>query len=142
MSSEKLRLQIITPDCVKYDDECDMVILRCTTGDMGILPKHEACVAILDYGVLRILNDGEERRMAVYGGIAKIWDDMATVLVNGAQWPEDIDRADAEAEREKAERRLQESLDDVQLQKEHILMRRTLVQIEVSSYPLIGKAER
>ena len=140
MAKEKLRLKVATPDKIKYDREADMVIMRCITGDMGILPKHETCNAILDYGVLRILNDGEERRMALFGGLAQVRDNLVTILANDAQWPEDIDLSVAEEERDRSALRLQESADDLELQKEQVQMRRTLVQIEVSSYPLVGRA--
>jgi len=139
MAAENLRLRIVTPENVKYDANVDMVIMRCTTGDMGILPNHEACMAILDYGVLRILNGADERRMAVYGGIAQVRDNLVTVLANGAQWPEDIDRQQAEADRRESERHLQETLNDAQIHKEQVIMRRSLVQIEVSAYPLLSK---
>ncbi|MDR0326519.1 MAG: ATP synthase F1 subunit epsilon [Oscillospiraceae bacterium] len=138
----KLRLRVITPESVKLDEPCDMVIMRCTTGDMGILPRHEACSAILDYGVLRIINHGEkELHMAVFGGIVQVLDDEVTMLTNEAQWPEDIDRTLAEIEHEQAEKRLQEAEDDVEIQKQQVSLRRTLVQIEVSAYPLLNAGE-
>ncbi|MCL1807884.1 MAG: ATP synthase F1 subunit epsilon [Oscillospiraceae bacterium] len=135
----KLRLRIITPESVKLDEECDMVIARCTTGDMGFLPRHEACSAILDLGVMRIVSNGKnERHLAVFGGIIQVKDDEVTVLTNGAQWPEDIDRALAEAEHAQAERRLKEAENNIEMQQHQVSLRRTLVQIEVSSYPLLN----
>ena len=142
MAKDRLRLRVATPEKVKYDREADMVIMRCITGDMGILPYHEACSAILDYGVLRIINGEDERRMAVFGGIAQVLDNNVTVLANDAQWPEDIDIALAEAERDRTARRLQEDVDILELQKDQIRMRRSLVQIEVSSYPMLSRTEQ
>jgi len=136
---KKLHLRIATPEDVKYDDEAEMVIMRCITGDMGILANHEPTSAILDYGVLRVINDGEERRMAVFGGVAQVMDNVVTILANDAQWPEDIDAAFVESERERMKRRIQESADDLELQSNQVLMRRLLVQIEVSAYPLVGQ---
>ena len=139
MATEKMRLRIATPENVKFDEDIDMVIMRCITGDIGILPNHEACSAILDFGVLRILNNGsDERRMAVFGGMAQIRDNVVTILANDAQWPEDIDISLVESEREKAQRRVQENVDDLQIQKDQVVLRRTLVQIEVSSYPILA----
>ena len=136
---KKLHLRIATPEDVKYDDEAEMVIMRCITGDMGILANHEPTSAILDFGVLRVINDGEERRMAVFGGVAQVMDNVVTILANDAQWPEDIDAAFVESERERMKRRIQESADDLELQSNQVLMRRLLVQIEVSAYPLVGQ---
>ena len=141
MPTEQLRLRIATPDNIKFDEKADMVIMRCITGDMGILPHHEATSAILDYGVLRILDGEGERRMAVFGGIAQISDNTVTILANDAQWPEDIDVAFVEAERDRMARREQDSADDLDILRDQILMRRTLVQIEVSTYPLISKQD-
>jgi len=139
--ANKLHLRITTPESVKYDDVADMVVMRCITGDMGILANHEPTSAILDYGVLRILNDDEERRMAVFGGVAQVRDNVLTVLANDAQWPEDIDVAFVESERDRMARRSKESADDLELQRDQVVMRRTLVQIEVSAYPLLSKME-
>ena len=142
IAAKKLNLRIATPDNVKYDEEAELVILRCITGDMGVLADHEATSAILDYGILRIFNDDEERRMAVFGGIVQIGDNKVTILANDAQWPEDIDMAFVEAERDRVARRSQESQDDLQIQKDQVLMRRTLVQMEVSTFPLISRKNR
>jgi len=140
--ASKLNLRITTPENVKYDEEADLVIMRCITGDMGIMAGHEATSAILDYGVLRIINGDVERRMAVFGGMAQVGNNTLTILANDAQWPEDIDIAFVEAERERMARRSQESLDDLTIQRDQILMRRTLVQMEVSTFPLISRTDR
>ena len=137
MAKNKLRLKIITPDHTKFDDDAELVIVRTIEGEIGFLANHMACSAVLDYGALRIFNDDVERRIAVFGGISQMRNNVLTVLANDAQWPEDIDLALVEAEREQTERRLQESVDDLEIQRDQVLMRRTLVQIEVSSYPLL-----
>jgi len=134
----RLHLRIITPEEEKLDERCDMVIMRCITGDFGILPGHEACMAILDYGVLRILYDVGERRVAIFGGIAQVRDNTVTILANDAQWPEDIDRFLAEADLAEAQKRLHESEDDAEISKQQVTLRRALVQIEVSAYPILS----
>ena len=142
VAARKLHLRIATPDNIKYDEDAEMVIMRCITGDMGVLADHEATSAILDYGVLRIINNEEERRMAVFGGIAQIGDNKVTILANDAQWPEDIDMAFVEAERDRMERRSRESQDDLAIQRDQVIMRRTLVQMEVSTFPLVSRTGR
>ena len=142
VAAKKLHLRITTPDNVKYDEDAEMVIMRCITGDMGILADHEATSAILDYGILRILNDDEERRMAVFGGVAQVGDNKVSILANDAQWPEDIDMAFVKAERERLERRSQETQDDLTIQRDQVIMRRTLVQMEVSTFPLVSRPDR
>jgi len=141
LSAKKVRLRIVTPEQIKVDEDIDMIIMRCTTGDMGVLPGHEARSAALRYGILRIFNGGVERRIAVYGGLAVVRDDVLTILTSDAEWPEDVDRVRAEADREHAERRLRERADDIEIQHDQILLRRALVQIEVSSFNYTDEGE-
>ena len=138
MAAKKIHLRIITPEKIKADEYVDMVIMRCITGDLGVLPGHEPYSVVLDYGALRILNSGIERRIAVFGGFAEIRDNVLTILTGSAEWPEDIDRALAEADRDRMQRHLLESQIDTDIQRDQALLRRSLVLIEVSSYPLIS----
>ena len=96
MSATKLQLQILTSESAKVDELVDMVIMRCTSGDIGILPGHLPLSAVLEISPLRIINDGEERLMAVFGGVVNVKDDAVTILTELAEWPEDIDLARAE----------------------------------------------
>jgi len=136
MADKKIRLQIITPTEKKVDEAAEMVIMRCVDGNMGILAGHEAHSAVLDYGIMRILNGGDERQIVIYGGLAVIESDTVTVLTNEAEWPEEIDHARANADREHIERHLREKTDDFEIKKDRIRLRRALMQIEVSS-PLL-----
>jgi len=134
MADKKIRLRVLTPVGTKFDDDIDMVIFRCTNGDMGVLPDHEARSAALDYGIMRIIENKEERWLAIYGGIAEILDNVVTVVTNDAEWPEDINAEHAEAIREQVQQRLREKQDDVEIQRDEVLLRRLLVQLEICSY--------
>jgi F-type H+-transporting ATPase subunit epsilon len=151
MPGKKLRLRILTSEDEKMNEPVDMVIMRCITdtdvtgrkshvGDLGVLPGHMACSAVLGINKFRIQNDGEWREMAVYGGVVNIRDDVVTVLTEKAEWPEEIDRAQAEAALELAEERMRATpKNDLDLRNNQIQLRRSLVQVEVSAYPLIAK---
>jgi len=140
--ASKMRLRVATPDSEKFNDDVEMVIMRCISGDMGILPYHEATSAVLDCGVLRILNDYSERRMAVFGGIVQVRNNTVTLIANDAQWPEEIDVALVESERERLAGRAKENLDGLDEQKDKIMIRRNLVQKEVSEYSGTSKTKR
>ena len=149
--ANKLRLQILTADSVKHDEEVDMIIMRCiyedmgrgkrsSVGEIGILPGHMPLSAVLGISPFRIIKDGEESIMAVYGGIVNVNQNTVTVLTEKAEWPGEIDRAMAEAALEQAEREIEsQQQDDTALRSNQISLRRALVQVEVSSYPLISR---
>ena len=43
-------LKIVTPDGLLYDGQAEELIVRTTSGDMGILAGHISCVAPLGMG--------------------------------------------------------------------------------------------
>ena len=148
MASGKLQLRILTADEVKVDEPVDMIIMRCimdvmgkhsAVGDLGILPGHMPLTGVLGISPLRIFDEGTERRIALFGGIATVRDDVVTLMTEQAFWPEEIDEQQAREARELAERELEALEDDTNLRAGQIAFRRALVQVEVSSYPLIGR---
>jgi len=111
MAEKKLELFIITPDATesdkyKFHGNANMVILRCLTGDMGILPGREACSAILDEGAVRILGEDGERKIAVLGGVFHFENDVLTLITQKALLPGEIDIAATEAQAQDYETRL------------------------------------
>lgn len=137
MDKKKIRLQIITPTEKKVDEDAGMVIMRCLNGNMGILPGHAPYCAVLDYGIMRVLNDGDERQIVIYGGLVTIQNDVVILLTSQAEWPEEIDYARANADRERIERSMREKTDDFEIRQDQIRLRRALMQIEVSSSSLM-----
>jgi len=137
MSDKKIRLRIVTPTITKYDSEVDMVIMRGTEGDIGILAGHAPMATALAYGVLRVIDEESEIVFSVMGGFAEINDGGVTVLADSAERPEEIDRERALEAKRRAERLMSELTDHVDVRKAELALRRALVRIEVSAYPII-----
>ncbi|HOB09620.1 MAG TPA: ATP synthase F1 subunit epsilon [Limnochordia bacterium] len=131
---KKIELVITTPRGVKFMEKADMVIMRCVDGDLGVLPGHAPVSAALGDGIFRIINDGVEQKLAVFGGIAEIEGNRVNVFSTIAQRPEEIDRERAEADRRLAEATMQEIFETQQIRKLQVLLRHALIRIEVSSH--------
>ena len=58
MASE-LAVKIVTPDEIFYEGTAEMIIVRTTQGDRGILKNHRPMVAGLSEGTLRLKKDGK-----------------------------------------------------------------------------------
>ena len=134
-SSKKIRLRVLTPTATKIDSEIDMAILRAVDGEMGVLPDHATYLCALADGVLRALDQGRERKIAVFGGVAEIRDNVLTVLTDEAHLPDEIDLDQTKEARERLEQELQEHTDDKEIQRAEILLRRMLVKAEVGDSP-------
>ena len=62
-------LKIVTPDGLKYDGQAEELIVRSTSGDIGILAGHVNCVVPLGMGRATIMVDGKKRYAACIGGM-------------------------------------------------------------------------
>ena len=104
-----LTLRVLAPDQSVFDDTADEIILPSTTGLLGVLPGHISMVTAIDFGVLRVLKDGNWDSIALTGGFAEVESDEVTVLVNKAEMGKNIDSVKAEAELEQAKNQLSQS---------------------------------
>ena len=97
------RLKIVTPDGLYYDGMAEELIVRATTGDMGILAGHINCVAALGMGRATVIIDGKKRYGACIGGMVSVVDGVVTLVPTTFEWAENIDlkRAENAAERAK-----------------------------------------
>lgn len=103
-----LKLKIVTPDKLFYDDECDYVIARGVEGDIGILKDHTPFVTLLQIGRMVIKKNGEERIAAVAGGYIDVRQNNITVVSDACEWQDEIDIKRALKAKERAEKTLSE----------------------------------
>ena len=62
--ANEFALEIVTPDKFFYQGEAEMIIVRTTEGDRGILKNHRPLVTGLATGTLRIKKNGKSRATA------------------------------------------------------------------------------
>lgn len=127
-------LKIVTPDGLKYEGQAEEVVVRTTTGDMGILAGHLNCVAPLGMGRATVIVDGQKRYAACIGGILSVVDGAVTLVPTTFEWAEDIDTARAEASYQRAQNVLQDkSASDTDIKLAEARLRRALVRRSVAS---------
>ena len=97
------QLKIVTPDGLRYDGPAEEVVVRTTSGDMGILAGHINCVAALGMGRAMVVIGGKKRYGACIGGMVSVVNGAVTLVPTTFEWAEDIDvrRAEASADRAK-----------------------------------------
>ena len=95
-------LKIVTPDGLQYDGMAEELIIRTSTGDMGILAGHINIVASLGMGRATVVIDGKKRYAACIGGMVSVVDGAVTLVPTTFEWAENIDQARAERAAENA----------------------------------------
>ena len=96
-------LKIVTPDGVRFDGQAEELIVRTTTGDMGILAGHINCVAPLGMGRATVIVDGVKRYAACIGGMVSVVDGAVSLVPTTFEWSDSIDVARAERSLERAQ---------------------------------------
>ncbi|HAS74167.1 MAG TPA: F0F1 ATP synthase subunit epsilon [Clostridiales bacterium UBA8960] len=106
---KKFMLEVVTPDRNFFEGETDMVIVRTTEGDIGILYDHEPLVAPLRIGSMRVRKDDQSFDFAACSaGFVTVTEDKVTVIVDSAEWVDEIDLERALVAKGRAEKRIQE----------------------------------
>ncbi len=96
-------LKIVTPDGIRFDGQAEELIVRTTTGDLGILAGHMNCVAPLGMGRATVMTDGVKRYAACIGGMVSVVDGVVSLVPTTFEWAENIDVARAERSLERAQ---------------------------------------
>ncbi len=89
-------LKIVTPDGLVFDGQAEELIVRTTTGDLGILAGHLNCVAALGMGRATIVTDGQRRYGACIGGMVTVMNGEVTLVPTTFEWADQIDAQRAE----------------------------------------------
>ena len=127
-------LKIVTPDGLIFDGQAEELVVRTTSGDLGILAGHINCVAPLGMGRATVIVDGKRRYAACIGGMVSVVGGNVSLVPTTFEWAESIDAARAEASRKRAESVLQKKdASDTELKLAQARLRRALVRSSVAS---------
>jgi F-type H+-transporting ATPase subunit epsilon len=82
---ETIRLEIVTPQGILFDDQVKMVTVPGKEGEFGILPHHASLITLLQAGVIEYEKaDGTKGLVAINWGHIKIEESGITILADGA----------------------------------------------------------
>jgi F-type H+-transporting ATPase subunit epsilon len=129
--SSTLRLEIITPVATVFSEDVEMVTLPGVEGEMGILPQHVPLMTQLVPGEMVVRQNGQDRFLAVGGGLVEVTGDHVAILTDLAIAAENIDKAMAEEARQRAQARLKEKLSAEEVANVNAALARSLAQIRV-----------
>ena len=127
-------LKIVTPDGLQYEGQAEEVIVRTTTGDIGVLAGHVNCVAPLGMGRATILVDRQKRYAACIGGMLSVVNGEVTLVPTTFEWAEEIDTDRVEVSYQRAQKVLQDkTASDTDIRLAEARLRRALVRRGVAS---------
>jgi len=97
-----VRIDIVTPGGSVLDTSATVVTVPSVLGEMGLMPGHLPIIAALQPGRLTVESDDGNHVFAVDRGFVEMARDHINVITESALRPDEIDVAQAKADREAA----------------------------------------
>ena len=124
-------LRIVTPDRSFFSEDVERVIVRGSEGDLAVLKGRAPIITPLEIGKIRILQNGVERIAAVVDGYISVIDDETTIVTEAAEWPDEINVERAKAAKERAERRLKERKENIDIDRAELALKRAINRLDL-----------
>ena len=128
------KLKIVTADGLFFDGEAEQLIVRTTTGDIGIMARHMNYVAPLGMGRAVVITGGQRRTAACIGGMVSVMNGEVTLVPTTFEWAEDIDEVRAEASYQKARKILENQTSQADMNLAKAKLNRAMVRKGVAKY--------
>lgn len=125
-------LRVITPERQLVDEDVEMVILRGTEGELGVLPQHAPLMTALDPAPLRVKQGNVWSLLAAGSGFLEVGPEHVTVLVDSCERPEEIDVQRARAAKQRAEERLHSKREDVDYARARAALLRAIARLKAA----------
>lgn len=126
-------LEVLTPERKFFSGEAEGVIFRSVDGEMGVRARHAPTVAAIDVGTLKINAKGKWIEALVTEGFAEIMPNKVVILVDTAEYPEEIDINRAKAAKERAEEKLQKKLSQIEYMRSKTALARAMARLKITS---------
>jgi F-type H+-transporting ATPase subunit epsilon len=134
--SASFPLRIATPDRVVLEEDVVGVRVPGADGPFEALARHAPVTALVEIGEVRVsLGSGgtpTRRYLAISGGVVEIRRDGASLLVDSAEWAEEISADRASESRERAAGRLRRPTPDVDSTRAEVALARALNRLQVA----------
>jgi len=142
LENRKIRLKVLTPIRVVYDKPVNMFIARTVDGNMGILYGHDSRTALLDDGVLQIIDETngkkDEEVLMVLSGILTVHNNEAVIMSEIAEHPDKLQEFIAKLDEERTAHKIIEQSTDLTMRRMEFAIRRALVHMDVSAYSILN----
>lgn len=130
---KQFKLRIVTPKGIYKETEIEMLNLRTTAGQIGILANHIPLASAIEISQMDYIQNNEKKVFAISGGFVYVNEDETTIIANAIESPEEIDARRAEEAKKRAENRLKNKTEDVDIRRAEIALMKALNRLHVKN---------
>jgi F-type H+-transporting ATPase subunit epsilon len=105
MDQKTINVEIVTPYGMFFEGPVEMVVLTAKDGEIGIMADHTPMIAALTPGEIRLRIKNKWKNLSATNGYAEIGPEQVIIVVNAAEWPDQINISRAEAALKRGEQR-------------------------------------
>ena len=108
-----------------------MVEFTAQDGDIGVYKNHIPLTTVIAPGVLTITEAESKKQAALHAGFVQILPEKVTILAEVIEWPDEIDHNRAEEAKKRAEDRIREHTEDIDIARAEIALKKALVRLNL-----------
>lgn len=129
----KIHIKVIQPDQLRIDNKFDHIIVPGVNGDFGISLDHTPFITKLRSGVLQLFLNESCQEYAIHDGFVTVEENNVIIVCDTIEKKEEINVSRAKASKERAEKRLQSSEENVNFRRAESSLKRALIRLELKS---------
>ena len=127
--------EVLTPEKSFFCSEIQSIKLPCADGYISVQKMHASEVIAVVPGVVKVqTKEGEWREFSVSFGFMEIRPDEAILFAETAEWPEDIDVARAERDRQEAEEILRQKRSNTEYQESQLALAKAMARLKLGRH--------
>jgi F-type H+-transporting ATPase subunit epsilon len=128
--ADTIHVDIVSAEGELFSGEAVLVIAPGTLGELGIAPRHAPLLTTLKPGNVRVQVEGQEEQVFyVGGGVLEVQPKRVTVLADTAARAKDLDEAQAEAAKQRAEELVRTRTDKREIAEAQVELLRAIAQL-------------
>jgi F-type H+-transporting ATPase subunit epsilon len=128
--ADTIHVDIVSAEGELFSGEAVLVIAPGTLGELGIAPRHAPLLTTLKPGNVRVQVEGQEEQVFyVGGGALEVQPNRVTVLADTAARAKDLDEAQAEAAKQRAEDLVRTRTDKREIAEAQVELLRAIAQL-------------
>lgn len=125
------QLKIVTPKGIYKEQEIEMLNVRTTSGQIGILADHMPLASGIEISDMSIIVNGNREYFAISGGFLYVNETETTIIANAIESQEEIDLNRAKEAKKRAESMLDSHLPEIDMIRAEMALKRAIMRIRV-----------
>lgn len=127
------KLKIVTPKGVYQEVDVEMLNLRTTTGQIGILAHHIPLASSIDISEMNYVDSYHDKHyFAIAGGFVYVGEEDTTIITSAIESSDEIDLLRAQNSKKRAEDRLK-TPQDIDVLRAEIALKKAITRINVKT---------